>query len=258
MQYIGPPAVYGFNEIGTGCGLIARKAATSMNGVIYWMGQSQFYRLAGQGVEIIPCPVWDVIFQDLDQNNKDKIRIAANSRFGEITWYYPTMSNGGENNAYVKYNVFLQRWDYGTLSRTAWINESVLGPPIGGSPDQFLYQHETSPDADGEPLNATFKTGYFALDEANVKTYIDEIWPDMRWGYYGGDNNATVNITFYVTDFPGQPPRVYGPYPMTQSVQTLYPRFRGRLVAIELSNVGIGTFWRIGNIRYRYQPDGRY
>jgi hypothetical protein len=258
MQYIGPPGVYGFNEIGTGCGLISRKAATSMNGIVYWMGQSQFYRLAGQGVEIIPCPVWDVIFQDLDQSNKDKIRIAANSRFGEITWYYPTMSNGGENNAYVKYNVFLQRWDYGTLSRTSWINESVLGPPIGGSPDQYLYQHETSTDADGQPLDASFRTGYFALDEANFKTYIDEIWPDMRWGYYGGEQNATVNMTFYVTDFPGQSPRVYGPYPITQSVGTIYPRFRGRLVSIALSNKGVGSFWRIGNIRYRYQPDGRY
>ena len=66
MQYAGPPYVYQFNELGTGCGLIGRKAAGSIGGVVYWMGQSQFFRLAGGGVEPIRCPVWDVVFQDLD------------------------------------------------------------------------------------------------------------------------------------------------------------------------------------------------
>ena len=131
MQYVGPPYVYQFNEIGNGCGLISRKAAASMNGIVYWMGQSQFFRLGGSGVETIRCPIWDVIFQDLDTDNLDKIRIAPNSRFGEISWFYPTKSNGGEINAYVKYNIALDAWDFGTLTRTAWINESVLGPPIG-------------------------------------------------------------------------------------------------------------------------------
>jgi hypothetical protein len=152
MQFVGLPYVYQFNEIGTGCGLIGRKAAASMNGVVYWMGQSQFFKLSGSGVEPIMCPVWDVIFQDLDTTNLDKIRVAPNSRFGEISWYYPTKSNGGEINAYVKYNIVLNQWDYGSLSRTAWINESVFGPPIGagvlpGSTNNFIVQHETSTDA---------------------------------------------------------------------------------------------------------------
>ena len=47
MQYINQPYIYAFNEIGTGCGLKARKAATSLNGVVYWMGQSQFFMYSG-------------------------------------------------------------------------------------------------------------------------------------------------------------------------------------------------------------------
>ena len=122
--------------------------------VVYWMGQSQFFSLSGSGVAPIFCPVWDVIFQDLDLTNLDKIRVAPNSRFGEVTWYYPVISNGGEVTNYVKYNVNLQVWDYGTLGRTAWINESVLGPPIGADPSSlYIYQHETSPDADGQAMH---------------------------------------------------------------------------------------------------------
>ena len=261
MQYIGQPYIYSFNEIGTGCGLIAKKAAASMNGVVYWMGQSQFFSLTGSGVTPIFCPVWDVIFQDLDLTNLNKIRVAANSRFGEVTWYYPVNSNGGEITNYVKYNVNLQVWDYGTLARTAWINESVLGPPIGADPSSlYIYQHETSPDADGQAMQSSFTTGYFALSEADIKTFIDQVWPDMKWGYYGASQNATVNISFNYVDYPSQyaTPQVSGPFALNSSTQFISPRIRGRLVQINVNSNDVGSFWRIGAIRYRFQSDGRF
>jgi len=259
MQYIGQPFVYSFNEIGSGCGLIGRKAAASINGVVYWMGPSQFFSLTDAGVQPVACPIWDVIFQDLDTTNVQRIRVAVNSRFGEITWYYPTLSSGGEVNAYAKYNVLLKTWDFGTLGRSAWIDQSVLGPPIGADPTSlYLYQHETSTDADGAPMNSSLQTGYFALSEADVLTYVDQVWPDMKWGYYAGTQNATVNLTFYVADYPGQTPKTYGPYPVTQATTFISPRFRGRLVSIGISSNDVGSFWRIGNIRYRLQPDGKF
>ena len=265
MQYVGPPYVYQFNELGSGCGLIGRKAATSIGGVVYWMGPSQFYRLSGGGVEPIPCPVWDVIFQDLDTDNLDKIRVAPNSRFGEIAWYFPTLSNGGENEGYVKYNVILNQWDYGFntdenpyVARSAWINESVLGPPIGSGLDQYLYQHETSTDADTRPMTSSFQTGYFAMTDADVKMFVDQIWPDMKWGYYNGSQGANVKITFYTADYPGDTPITHGPYVMTNSTKFITPRIRGRLVSIKVESSDIGSFWRLGNIRYRSQIDGKY
>jgi hypothetical protein len=128
MQYIGPPDVYSFNELGNGCGLIAQKAAASINGVVYWMSQAQFFSLTSTGVTPIVCPIWDTIFQNLDQTNLRKIRIAPNSLFSEVSWYYPSKQGGGEVDSYVKYNFVMQKWDYGSLARSAWINQSVVGP----------------------------------------------------------------------------------------------------------------------------------
>jgi hypothetical protein len=258
MQYVGQPYIYQFNELGNGCGLIGEKAATSMGGVVYWMGQSQFYRMSGGGPEPIRCPIWDVIFQDLDTAQYDKIRVAANSRFGEISWFYPTKSNGGEVSNYVKYNVILDQWDFGQLARTAWINESVLGPPIGAETNTYIYQHETSTDSDGTAMTSSFQTGYFVLNEADMKMFVDQVWPDMKWGYYGGTQGANVLLTFYVTDFPGQTPTQYGPYTLIEATTYITPRFRGRLVSIKIESNDIGSFWRLGNIRYRVQPDGKY
>lgn len=258
MQYINLPLVWSFNEIGTGCGLIGKKAAGSMGGVVYWMSQSQFFTLSGGGVQPLQCPIWDVIFQDIDMAYVDRIRFAANSRFGEVSWYFPTVGSNGVPNRYVKYNTQIGQWDYGELARTAWIDQSVLGAPIGATSDRLIVQHETSLDADGQAMNSYLQTGYFALQEGDMQTFVDQVWPDMKWGYFDGVQSANVLITFYVADYPGQTPRVHGPYNVTQATTFITPRLRGRLVSIKIESDDVGTFWRLGNIRYRLQPDGKF
>jgi len=258
MQYVNLPDVYNFNEIATGCGLIGKKAMAVLNNTVFWMSQSQFFVFAGDGVKPLPCTVWDFVFQELDTTQVSKIRAAANSRFNEIAWYFPTQSGGGEVNAYVKYSLSTGGWDFGYLSRTAWIDQSVLGPPIGGASSGVIFQHETSPNADGQPMTASFQTGYFTLQDGDLLSFIDQVWPDFKWGYYNGAQNASLLMTFYVADYPGQTPRVHGPYTMTQATQYITPRLRGRLVSIKFESDDIDTFWRIGAPRYRVTPAGKF
>jgi hypothetical protein len=261
MQYIGPPFVYGFNKIGSNCGAISRHCTGQLNGAIYWMSQKQFFMSMGSGPQTIPCPVWDVIFQNINTSYLYKVTCGVNSQFNEVTWYYPSASST-ENDSYVKYNTVLQQWDYGTLGRTAWIDQSVLGSPIGAGSDNYLYQHEVGNDAaNGTQTTAmlsSFQTGYFQLNEADNLIFIDQIWPDMKWGTYSGNPNATVQITFYVTNYPGDTPVAYGPYTMTQATEYISVRIRARLMAFNISSSDVGTFWRLGAIRYRYQIDGRF
>jgi hypothetical protein len=203
--------------------------------------------------------VWDVVFQNLNQANLAKIRVAVNSRFGEIQWFYPSANGTGEVDSYVKYNVYMGVWDYGSLARTAWVDQSVLGPPIGADPASlYLYQHETSNDADGVAMLPFFQTGYFALGEGDFQTFVDLVWPDMRWGMWDAAQNATVQISFYCVNYPGDTPRIFGPYSVTQATKFFNTRLRARLVSIRISSSDLGSFWRIGAMRYRYAPDGKF
>ena len=154
--------------------------------------------------------------------------------------------------------MLLDQWDFGNLGRTAWINESVLGPPIGASTDYWIYQHETSTDADGAPMDSYFQTGYFAMTDGELKMFVDQVWPDMKWGYYNQAQSAVVKLTFNVADYPGQNARVFGPYTMTKETTFLTPRFRGRLVSFKIESNDIGSFWRIGAMRYRFEQDGKF
>jgi len=269
MQYVGPPFVYGFNKIGSNCGAIGRHCVGQLNNVVYWMSQRQFFISMGSGPQVIPCSVWDAVFQNLKAGNDangvpytQRIRCAVNSQYNEVMWFYPSANGTGENDSYVKYNVVMQVWDYGSLGRTAWIDQSVLGPPIGAGSDNFLYQHEVGNDAavgnQATAMLSTAATGYFMLNEADNLVFVDQIWPDFKWGTYSGNPNATVQITFLATNYAGDTPVTYGPYDMTQQTQYLSVRIRARLMSIQLSSSDVGTFWRLGAVRYRYQPDGRF
>lgn len=259
MQYIGLPYVYSFDEVARGCGLIARKAAGVMNNDVYWMGSRQFFMYSSNGVQTLTCPVWDAVYQNLDQANLSKITIAVNSLFQEISWYYPVFGGNGECSAYVRYSVLTGLWDFGNMGRTAWMDNSVLGPPIGYDPvNQYVYQHEISPDADGVAIAASFTTGWFAISEGQNKTFLDEVWPDFKWGYYNQSQASTVQITFNAADFPGQTPTTYGPYSVTKATQWFNTRIRARLLSVTISSNDVGSFWRMGNLRYRIAADGRY
>ena len=179
-------------------------------------------------------------------------------RFNEIQWFYPESGNG-ENTNYVKYNYTLGLWDIGQLARTAWIDQSVVGPPVGADPNALLLmQHEISNDANGAAMAPAAQTGYFTIAEGDMQTFIDLVWPDMKWGNYNQVPDATVQITFYVTDYPGDIPTAYGPYSVTQATEYFNTRLRGRLISVGISSNDLGSFWRIGQIRYRFAPDGKF
>ena len=264
MQYIGGQGVFGFNKLADGYGLIAKKAVGLLGNAIYWMSPNKFSYMAGQGVQTIPCPIWDQVFQNINTNLYSLIRCGTNSVFGEVIWYYPT-AGSTYNNAYVKFNIYNQQWDYGTLDRTAWIDQSVLGTPIGSSENGTIFQHEQGYNNGSSPMISSFQTGYMQLNDADNLIFVDQIWPDFKWQTTDGSTtSATVYITFYGTNYPGDTPIEYGPYTVTQATEYISTRIRNRLLSISVSTssdgetAALNTFFRIGALRYRYQIDGKF
>lgn len=193
-QYIGQPLVYSFIRMGTGCGMIGPHAADVQSGLIYWAGISNFYMLGPNGVQVLPCAVWDFFFQQLDTANQSKVRCASNSMFNELTWYFPVLpglGGTGENTAYVKVHIEGNEyeWDYGYLSRTAWVDVTAVGNPIGADGNGFLQQHETSFDANGGVLNAAIETGFFEIGDGSDFVFVDWVLPDAKWSALGGNHS---------------------------------------------------------------------
>jgi len=259
-NYQGQPFVYGFNKIGAGAGLISSHAAQQLRGNVYWMGPSNFYGFTGSGVSVIPCPVWDFVFQNMNTSFVQNVRALPNTPYNEAGWEFPSAASAnGENDSYVKFNITDPGapWDYGSLARSAWIDQTVLGNPIGASPTGIIYQHETSNDADGQPMLPAFTTGYFYIAEGEDYAFVDQIYPDFRWSFFGAAQTAQIQLTFNVTNYPVDAPTSYGPYTVTQSTEYVSVRFRGALMSITVASSDVGSFWRLGKVRYRYAAAGR-
>jgi len=256
MQYVGGDVVFNFSRVGNGCGLIGKHAAGKIGGNVYWCGLNNFFLLAGGQVTTLPCTVWDFIFQNLDTANQGKICCAPNSTFNEIAWYFPSINGAGENDSYVKYNITEGEWDYGTLSRNAWVDVSALGNPISADTVN-IYQQEEGYNAVTSPINSLFQSGYWSISEGNDLAFVDWFLPDMKFGTYSGSQTASVQITFLAVDYMGDTPRSYGPYTFSQNTQFLAPRLRGRFMAIIIQSNDTGSFWRIGGAKYRWAIAGR-
>lgn len=259
-NYQGQPFVFGFNRIGVGAGAVSKHAFNAVRGNVYWMGPSNFYAYDTNGVHVVPCPVWDFVFQNLNTAFQQNVRALPNTPFNEVGWAFPSLaSTNGENDSYVKMNILDPGapWDYGSYARSAWIDQTILGPPIGATPSGIIYQHETSNDADGQPLAASFTTGYFYISEGEEFAFVDQVIPDMKWGTYAGSQNAQVMMTFNVLNYPGDAVTSYGPYTVTQATEYITVRFRARQMSITVASDDLGSFWRLGKVRYRFAPSGR-
>lgn len=264
MNYIGPPDVFGFNKIGAGMGLASAHALQQLRGAVFWMGPSNFYVYSGGSANVLQCSVWDAVFQNLNTNFLQNICAMPNTPFNEIGWQFPSLASiSGENDSFVTMNIFEPGapWTVNIagnqMQRSAWIDQSVLGPPIATNSGGLIYQHETTPNADGQPLVSSFTTGFFYLAEGEQFVYVDQILPDFKWGTFAGAQTAQIQMTFNVVNFPGDIPITFGPYLVTQQTEYLTVRFRGRLMSIDCESSDLGSFWRTGSTKYRYNPSGR-
>lgn len=249
MQYVGGTVIFNFTRVGSGCGLIGQHAAGVLSGNVYWCGASNFFTIGQNGVQVIPCTVWDYIFQNMNTAQVAKIRCATNTAFNEISWFFPSFG-ATENDSYVKLNINTNSWDYGKLPRSAWVDVSILGNPIGADLSGTVFQHETGTVQSGVS-STSFQTGWFAINEGHDLAFVDFVMPDFIWGLFDGAKDASVNITFFAVDYPGDTPRQYGPYTVTSATEYITPRLRGRLMSILVAS-NSQSFYRLGRIRYRW------
>lgn len=284
MDYIGASLVFGFTELASGCGLIAKHAHAQVGDVVYWMSDSNFYSLSGGAVTPMECPVWDAVFQNINYDGASLCHAGVNSDFNEIWFFYPSKNTGyglmvdeladnmvdefdarmsdgsvaGSNcDRYVKYNTITGLWDIGGMQRNVWIDRSVIGNPTAIDNDGFIYSHESGYDADGHPLASSFDTAWIYIGEGEDITFIDRIYPDFKWGEYDASPDASIDITVRIVKNLGDPPKVFGPFTVTRSSPFISKRMRGRHIKLTVSSSDMGSFWRLGHLRIRFSKDGR-
>ena len=265
MSYLGTELVWGFNKVAENVDILCARGAGVYKNMVYWLSSNAFYVFDGNSVQQIPCPVWDKFWQNLNRLQADKINCQTNSYFQEVSWAFPSAAGNGEVDSRITYNIRENSWTYDDVvagvpaqsARTAWVDDSVLGSPIGADLNGLLQQHDIEGvnDADGQPLFSLVRTGWFSIQEGSVVAFMERLTEDFI--IQGGDE--TVIIEVLAQDYPNGPVRRYGPYSWMPGRVVPFDivRARGRFFSIQILSAGLGSWWRLGNLRYTTSFAGR-
>jgi hypothetical protein len=258
MQYLGPPFTYGVNSISQNITIIGPKAAVAVDDNIFWMGTSEFY-LYGGNVQRVPCSVRDYVFDDLNEQQAEKIFAGLNAENSEIWWFYPS-STSATNDRYVVYNYLEKVWYYGTLERTAWVDRGIFTRPIAASTDYYLYNHEEGFDdgstSPASAISAYVKSSPIDIQDGENFTFIRRMLPDVGFR----DSTAetpNVDITTEIQNSVGGSYSKSTISNIESSTEQVHLRLRGRQFSVRVESDDLGVAWRLGSLRYDLRTDGR-
>lgn len=265
VQFTGAPYVFGTALLADNVRIAGPNVAISVNDLVFWMGQENFYLYDGR-IQPIPCSVRDYVFNDINPNQSFKFFAGSLASQTEVWWYYCS-AGSSEIDRYVVYNYGQQVWYYGTLARTAW-NDRAAGQrsyPQSASTDFYLYNHEFGlDDGSTDPARAVpayIQSADFDIGDGDQFMLIRRIIPDLS---FAGSTDATpaVTMTMQSRDFNGKAvtETVSGTVEETSSdiyTNQVFLRARGRSMNFKVSNADTGVNWRIGAPRLDARPDGR-
>jgi hypothetical protein len=215
MKFIGAPFTFGFEQVGTNCGLIGKNAAIEIDGVAFWMSPKGFFAFDGT-VRSLPCSVEDHVFENIDTTKGQQINAGLNNLFTEVVWYYP--SSGSEyNDKYVIYNYGESSltkvpggvWYTGTEARTSWVDATIYPKPFATKYDSksdgtfpaivgqsdlgqtTLFEHEIGTDQVNPNGTTTTVTSF-------IKSYDIDLESRMRRTAQGGVASGAVAGEFFL------------------------------------------------------------
>ena len=286
MKFVGAPFTFGFEQVGTNCGLIGKNAAVEIDGVAYWMSNNGFFAFDGT-VKTLACSVEDYVYDDIDTTKGQQIFAGLNNLFTEVTWWYPT-SGSDFNNRYVVYNygednlrLPMGNWYTGVNAnsiRTSWIDSLIYPKPYStaynslgtgnfpvvvgetGLGSSVFFEQETGTDQVNPDGTTTTLTSFVESFDFSLQKDQSEIFLAMRRflpNFKVLTGNA--NVTISVSDYPSSngTATTLSPFTITSSTTKVDTRARGRYANIKIENTGSGETWRFGTFQVDLQPDGR-
>jgi len=283
MKFIGAPFTFGFEQVGTNCGLIGKNAAVEIDGVAYWMSNNGFFLFDGT-VKSMQCSIEDYVYDQIDTTKGQQVAAGIDNLHTEVVWYY-TSTSSDFNDQYVVYNYGesspqLQVWYPGTEARTSWIDAVIYPNPFAtkynststgtfpvivgedGLGQTVYFEHhvgtdQVNPDGTTTAITSTLTSFDFDL---NVEGTAGELFLAMRRFIPDFKNlQGNIEMTLAVKRYPSQTSTdtALSPFTITTSTTKVDTRARGRFANINIQNVNISEDWRFGTLRLDLQPDGR-
>jgi len=293
MKFVGAPFTFGFEQVGTNCGLIGKNAVVEIDGSAFWLSSNGFFMFDGT-VKSLPCSVEDFVFDNFDTTKGQQVAAGINNLFTEVVWYYPSQGSS-YNDKYVVFNYSEPMkngvWYTGTEARTSWIDAIVYPKPFAtkynasnngtfpsvvgqdGLGQTKFFEHEVGTDQVNEDGSTTTVTSFIKsydidLEQAKridgpqqlqIRTAGEVFLAMRRFVPDFKTLNGNAKVSLSVKRYPQQSDTITALSPFTIDSNTTKKdtRARGRFINVKIENDDSNETWRFGTLRLDMQPDGR-
>ena len=295
MKFIGSPFTFGFEQVGTNCGLIGQNAVVEIDGAAFWLSPKGFFMFDGT-VKSLSCTVEDSVFDNFDTTKGQQVNAGLNNLFTEITWYYPS-STSDFNNKYVVFNFGESAgvpggvWYTGTEARTSWMDATIYPNPYAtkysstgtgtfpavvgqtGLGQTTYFEHEVgtdqvNPNGTTTAVSSFIQSFDFDLEQrsrnqrgqASGPKIAGEVFIALRrfvpdFKTLQGNAKVTIGLKRYPQQ--SSTSSTYSPFTITSTTTKKDTRARGRFCSFKIENDAASESWRFGTFRVDIQPDGR-
>lgn len=242
--------VYTVRHIGTGTTIVSPYGAVDVNGIVYYMGVSNFYVYDGT-LRILPCDLWSKVFNDFNFSQKELVFASRNKEFSEIWFFYPSEGQTANDRAVI-YNYKDGSWYYASIVRAVYHDYSGhYEKPYALNEDGTLYQHETGVDDDGSAITAFLRSGEMDLSEGKSMMAVDQLVPDFETLI------GSVDVELTVRRYPADSlPVTDGPYTVNATTEKVDVRARGRQISIKITSDALSDDWRMDDWTAAVKEDG--
>lgn len=273
IQYVGAPAVWRTELLGSNISIVGPNAAATASGIVYWMGIDKFYKYDGR-VQTLRCDLRQHIFSDINQSQWQQVFSGTNEGFNEVWWFYCSQ-NSTVVDKYAVYNYAEDIWYYGTMGRTAWLDSGLRDYPLAATYSNNLVNHEQGNDDNetGTPvaIAASIGSSEFDIDDGHNFGFVWRVIPDLTFRNSTGDLTPQCTMTLIPLVNSGSgytdPRSTAGTSsasiqriasaPVEEFTGQLYMRVRGRQMIFKVESNRLGTTWQLGAPRLDLRPDGR-
>ena len=289
MKFIGAPFTFGFEQVGTNCGLIGKNAVVEIDGSAFWLSPNGFFLFDGT-VKTLPCSVEDFVYNNFDTTKGQQVAAGINNLFTEVVWYYPSQG-ASYNDKYVIFNYGEKSWYTGTEARTSWIDAIVYPKPFATKYDDTsngtfpsvvgqsglgqtkFFEHEVGTDQVNEDGSTTTVTSFIksfdidleqrqraAMGQPAGPKIAGEFFLAMRRfipDFKTLQGNAKVSLAIKRYPQQSDSTTTLSPFTINSSTDKKDTRARGRFINVKIENDSNGEEWRFGTLRLDLQPDGR-
>ena len=251
MVFSGPPFIFTFRTLSTGSAPIGQNAAVDVDGVVYWISKDNFHVYNGRS-QILPSPVRDFVFNDLNTSLSPIVHAGLNYKFTEIWWHYPSLAASATTDKYVTYNWTTNEWATGTLSRSTWNDaESWQTLPFAFNSSGTFFYHEKGTDANDAAINWSIDTGVIEVPEAGDDLFlIDRFITDFE------QQTGNVNLTLYYRRYPNSTENSKTAV-ITPTTLKANKRIRGRQLRFGYNSTETNSFVKMGDLRGDWQLGGK-